>query len=497
MTTTTIAPSVFSRSSTWTDQTSLTQHSDMLAGDGPVKRRFRDSRDSSLFTRPPTSARSSIISHPPIPFRTRSLGFNYSEDGAPESPSPLNSDRRQFSTRMNRSKSSERRKPESIHEQPPTEEDSDDVFSLEVTRTSTATKSSSSKAPHHLSIDKQAEGFAAPPQRRASLGIDQLGNDLDVHQLAVLAESHPSSISSSKPQLGSIPSSSRTATSLSEKGFQQHVSDMGPPSLPKSQARSSPIIASSAASRIGPPAPERTSSLRARSLHSKHSRASLSKDSLSSSKRQLAYFDPVPEAKEVTSNPRSEEFVLPVRTQNTVGFSEGTRSLDIPESENSLSMDDSDFDDGSSGITDYSDETMKDERRMEGLGPVLQLVLANIRRDVVSKVIQELHGSQQEHGQTTKQTGSSANYQRGASSDAATPSSQPSKGSGKRPSRDRDSNTPDDREDGDNDKRRKLHHAPALLRSRFACPFYKHNSENHQRWRSCRGPGWDEVRRVK
>jgi hypothetical protein len=35
------------------------------------------------------------------------------------------------------------------------------------------------------------------------------------------------------------------------------------------------------------------------------------------------------------------------------------------------------------------------------------------------------------------------------------------------------------------------------IRKKFACPFFKHCPERHQRWRSCRGPGWDTVHRVK
>jgi hypothetical protein len=33
--------------------------------------------------------------------------------------------------------------------------------------------------------------------------------------------------------------------------------------------------------------------------------------------------------------------------------------------------------------------------------------------------------------------------------------------------------------------------------SRFACPFFKRNSRKHRKYRSCAGPGWDTVHRVK
>jgi hypothetical protein len=490
MTTTTIAPSVFSRSSTWTDHTSLTQHSDMLAGDGFVKRRLRDSRDSSMFSRPANSARSSLIGHPPIPFRTRSLGFNQNEDISPDSPTRVHSDRRAFSSKLNRSISSERRRPESIYEQPPAGEDSDDVFSFEVPKTPNEALAALTRPTHTTSAGKRAEGLAARKLNRASIASSSPGDDINVQRLTVPVE--PSRILT-------LPSSGNAASATTTNSQPELVAPKAQ-SLPSELSKKpSSIIAYSANSSVGPAAPERKSSLRARAIHpGKKPRSTRSKESLISSQFGQSYFEPVLEAKEANSQSKYEEFALPVRSKNSVQFSHSTRVLDTLESETSLSVDDSDYDDASSGITDYSDETMKDERRTEGLGPVLQLVLANIRRDVVSKVIQELHGSQQKHGQTSKQNGTSTNYQRGGSSEVATPSSQHSKPGGKRPSRDRDSNTPDDRDDGDNDKRRKLHHAPAsLLRSRFACPFYKHNSENHQRWRSCRGPGWDEVRRVK
>ncbi|XTI87777.1 hypothetical protein V2W45_1309885 [Cenococcum geophilum] len=39
--------------------------------------------------------------------------------------------------------------------------------------------------------------------------------------------------------------------------------------------------------------------------------------------------------------------------------------------------------------------------------------------------------------------------------------------------------------------------APPLQRARFACPFYKRNSQNPQNARSCTGPGWPETAKVK
>jgi hypothetical protein len=58
----------------------------------------------------------------------------------------------------------------------------------------------------------------------------------------------------------------------------------------------------------------------------------------------------------------------------------------------------------------------------------------------------------------------------------------------------------EDQGDDDNSRKqpRKLT-GPSLDRtqSRFACPFFKRNPEVNRKWRSCAGPGWATVHRVK
>ena len=49
--------------------------------------------------------------------------------------------------------------------------------------------------------------------------------------------------------------------------------------------------------------------------------------------------------------------------------------------------------------------------------------------------------------------------------------------------------------DGKGNKRPKK--AAQKDEKRFACPFYKHDPENPKHSRTCRGPGWDKVHRVK
>jgi hypothetical protein len=72
-----------------------------------------------------------------------------------------------------------------------------------------------------------------------------------------------------------------------------------------------------------------------------------------------------------------------------------------------------------------------------------------------------------------------------------------SKSLGKRPS---DGQHPDEDQGEEFNKkpRRNLEGISSVRSSRkFACPFFKRNPENHQRWRSCAGPGWVNVHRVK
>jgi hypothetical protein len=52
----------------------------------------------------------------------------------------------------------------------------------------------------------------------------------------------------------------------------------------------------------------------------------------------------------------------------------------------------------------------------------------------------------------------------------------------------------------DPNKRQKLDRTPkdgAVVSTRFACPFYKRDPEKYRNQRSCPGPGWDTVHRLK
>lgn len=59
---------------------------------------------------------------------------------------------------------------------------------------------------------------------------------------------------------------------------------------------------------------------------------------------------------------------------------------------------------------------------------------------------------------------------------------------------------PDD-DDGGGGRKRRRRAPPALdkvtIGPCFACPFFKRNPEKHRKWRSCAGPGWKTVHRMK
>jgi hypothetical protein len=180
-------------------------------------------------------------------------------------------------------------------------------------------------------------------------------------------------------------------------------------------------------------------------------------------------------------------------------YSEEDKSTAHPvawlDTDSSVSPNEYELDDSSSGITDYSDMSLLNLLDSEGFGPMLQLLLANIRNDVVRSVINQLYGTTHNSG-GSEPNQSSSNQPSSGKSQTVNPSGRPST-NGKRPAG-RYPDPPDDRDDGEPEKRRKLNlsaNTPSGLK--FACPFYKHNPQNHQKWRACRGPGWPNVHRVK
>ena len=72
-------------------------------------------------------------------------------------------------------------------------------------------------------------------------------------------------------------------------------------------------------------------------------------------------------------------------------------------------------------------------------------------------------------------------------------------GSSKRSRREADTSpTRNDRENGSEAKKFKQSpSAESLYSPRFACPFYRRNARKHLKHRSCGGPGWNSVHRIK
>jgi hypothetical protein len=60
--------------------------------------------------------------------------------------------------------------------------------------------------------------------------------------------------------------------------------------------------------------------------------------------------------------------------------------------------------------------------------------------------------------------------------------------------------TPSDEEDGEgNNGMGEMSSTKGALEPKcnFACPFFKYNPRKYMRWRSCPGPGWNTVHRIK
>ena len=73
-------------------------------------------------------------------------------------------------------------------------------------------------------------------------------------------------------------------------------------------------------------------------------------------------------------------------------------------------------------------------------------------------------------------------------------------GNGKRKASDKDSPTRDNNGEDLNKRLRPSHDDPDVgsdMPKKLACPYFKRNPRKYQRFRSCPGPGWDTVHRLK
>jgi hypothetical protein len=179
---------------------------------------------------------------------------------------------------------------------------------------------------------------------------------------------------------------------------------------------------------------------------------------------------------------------------------------DKGECETAVSLcDEGTIDDDSTETEAYSDSvsqasswpgTPNTAERAEILSPIFEIY----RRRIVDRLMSEFH-SLLGHSSSFRNCVASSK----SPSSQTPPSSSPAGSSSQKPQgtkRQRDgegSEPPDDREDGGQRRQRpKLTSPGGTLTSRkFACPYYRRNASKHQNYRSCAGPGWNSVRRVK
>lgn len=480
MTATSFTPSIFSRTSSYTDHTFLTTPSEMVANNAGVqsKRTSRDSRDSWRYTRSFASPRSSVMSYSSIPFRSRPFkaedfgsGPDDSNNNSPTDPSLPNRDSTSDEPRFSRDSASLSRGsyPGSEH--------------LSVS------------FPRPLSLSPVEEN----PEIRvtSAMEIDKMPT-IDMQNEAEEQKAEKESISMNTLDMkGTIASTTDSMDAIAKRSgrfckgafspgmpteiFGYHTLDFSNSRLSEDLIRQAPTIPETEEKME---VVEEKPKTKTRSLE--HRRSS-SSDVLNAEQNSPTL--PKPAAAEPSS--------APVRQHATVLNS-------VSSSEASLSPTDSEFGEGSSGITDYTDDDIYHLSDAPGIGRVLQIALANIRRDVVNLVVRELNGV----STLAHENNANGSYTGGQLPSQGGPSGGPTgggqfggnMGNNKRGARDRGDDQHEDREEGDPGKRRKLNTGAihsSILRSRFACPFYKRNPDNHQRWRSCRGPGWEEVRRVK
>ena len=178
-----------------------------------------------------------------------------------------------------------------------------------------------------------------------------------------------------------------------------------------------------------------------------------------------------------------------------------TTSLGDPAEHDQPNQDISDIDETNSDVTDHTDLSLIEafEASLTPFGPILLSVLMSIKEDVVDRVkhrmktmMLQAHGSPQPPAQDAPSSSSSPdNPVRAPLGNPPIPRK-----------RALDDNDPSGDGDGNGDERRKRNNSTStkLLAEnlkKFACPFCKRypGSENLQK--SCLGPGWRSVHRVK
>lgn len=181
--------------------------------------------------------------------------------------------------------------------------------------------------------------------------------------------------------------------------------------------------------------------------------------------------------------------------------SPGTRN-EIYESSNYSATEDM-----KSEITDYSKRSVdQDESGGSPDTTILLSTFVDYHQAIHRNVLAELYSLFERGGNQgivshapSQSTGSAASQNMDRASGVS--SSTSSNGPGKRRLNDSNTNLPDDDDYGDQGRKRRRRAAPApgkvSICPHFACPFFKRKPEKHRKWRSCAGPGWKSVHRVK
>ncbi|KAL2008441.1 hypothetical protein VTN00DRAFT_6635 [Thermoascus crustaceus] len=131
----------------------------------------------------------------------------------------------------------------------------------------------------------------------------------------------------------------------------------------------------------------------------------------------------------------------------------------------------------------------------------LSIHMSLAKRELVDRLMLEFYSMFDPNSGVVSRVGpssSSCSQSAGASQQATTCSGG---GKGKRKTSDENALTRDDNSGEDLNKRPKYQHdapgAPSGMEKKFACPYFKRNPLKYQRVRSCPGPGWHTVHRMK
>jgi hypothetical protein len=147
--------------------------------------------------------------------------------------------------------------------------------------------------------------------------------------------------------------------------------------------------------------------------------------------------------------------------------------------------------------TDSTLSSISDRKREYVSDPTV----AELKRDLIDRLMHQfrlnynIRGGLRSHAENNSNaTGSNSQFSTGSSNFSRNPFGATKRGVGGRGN----GSSEDDREDERHGKRSKMAMPPAVLdKSKFACPYYIRAPWKHQTYRSCAGPGWPTIHRLK